>query len=91
MKSEWLWNGGLRGSILYLLGYLGCGTFTFPIKRRLVPRPGYPFLRTAPLIEWILEELPPIDSAAIESDPDGYFEAWLQSNACQHELELKEL
>ena len=62
-----------------------------PYQEKVGPHARLPSLRTAPLIRWILEELPPVDSATIESDPDGYFEAWLQSAMSQHELELKEL
>jgi len=73
------------------IGVPGLWDLHLPYQEKVGPQARLPSLRTAPLIGWILEELPPVDSTAIESIPDGYFEAWLQSAASQHELELKEL
>ena len=87
MAMEW-WS---RRKHLIPVRVLGLWDVHLPYQEKVWPQARLPSLRTDPLIGWIREELPPVDSAAIESDLDGYFEAWLQSAASQHELELKEL
>jgi len=73
------------------VGVLGLWDLHLPYQEKVGPQARLPSLRTTLLIGWILEELPSVGFAAIESIPDGYFEVWLQSAKSQHKLELKEL
>ena len=50
-----------------------------------------PSLKTAPLSEWILEELQPASSALTKSVLDEDSEAWLQSAESPGQMGLEEL
>ena len=73
------------------VGVPGLWDLHLPYQEKVGPQTRLPSLKTAPLIGWILEELPPLDSTTKESILDEYFEAWLQSTESQHKLGLKEL
>jgi len=70
------------------VGVPGLWDLHLPYQKKVGPQDRLPSQRTAPLIGWILEEPPPIDSTAIEFDPNGYFEVWLQSAAIEGAIEV---